>query len=326
MSSDTSGVAAEGTTLGQLEILKPGMLSQLQDFGRIGTLRYGVSRSGVMDPYAAAWANRLVRNRMGTPLIEVALGGLQLRAAQDTWLAIAGAAIPAYLDGRDVGGWSRFLMRAGQVLSLGFAASGQRAYIAVQGGFVIDPVLGAVATHQRNGVGGLHGDGRSLQRGDLLPCVADASAFVCGACAPWQQRTDYSVTPTLRVLLGGDAERFDEAERAKFFDACWQVSPDTDRMGVRLSHTAPLQRIPTRTLSLGITPGAIQIPPSGHPIVLMSDCQTMGGYPLLGWLHPLDRGRLAQVPARQTVRFIESSIETLQADMQRFADFFEVVP
>ncbi|WP_211238897.1 biotin-dependent carboxyltransferase family protein [Carnimonas nigrificans] len=326
MSRNTEPGRSAMVASGHLEILKPGMLSQLQDVGRIGALRYGVSHSGVMDPYSAAWANRLVRNRMDAPLIEVALGGLQLRAAQDTWLAIAGAAIPAYLDGREVDGWSRFLMREGQVLSLGFAAQGQRAYIAVQGGFVVEPVLGSTATHQRNRLGGPDGSGSPLQRGNLLPCVADAAAFRSSASAQWQQRTDFTTTPVLRVLLGGDALRFAEDQRARFFDTHWEVSRDSDRMGVRLHHDMPLQEIPTRTLSLGITPGTIQIPPSGNPIVLMSDCQTMGGYPVLGWLHPLDRGRLAQVPARQTVRFVASDIETLQTDMQRFADFFAVLP
>ena len=168
-----------------LRVLKAGPLSLLQDAGRQGWQHLGVSTGGPVDIHAAAWANHLLGNAWGTPLLEVALGGLRLRAEADCWLALCGAAMPIRVDGEARPGWSRFVLRAGQQLELGFAASGQRAYLAVAGGFRVEPVLGSVATQRREGLGGLHGDGRALEEGDLLPCVAGGAAFERGASVPW---------------------------------------------------------------------------------------------------------------------------------------------
>ncbi|ANF57737.1 biotin-dependent carboxyltransferase family protein [Halotalea alkalilenta] len=311
---------------GALELLEPGVLSLIQDRGRIGSQRFGVSRSGVMDPHAAAWANRMLDNPVGSALIEVTLGGLRLRAREDTWLAFTGARMALHLDGRPLSGWSRFAIRAGQTLSVGFASSGQRGYLAVRGGFLVEPKLGSVATHARNRLGGLHGDGRPLARGDLLAHPPGGDAFRLGARAPWKMIPDYREVPLLRVLPGGDHRHFPAAQIERFFDQRWQVSASSDRMGIRLCHEQPLREVPSRKMSLGICPGAIQVPPNGEPIVLMSDCQTMGGYPLFGWLHPLDLGRLSQVPARQEVRFAPIDVETMQAELARFNDFFDHPP
>lgn len=293
-------------------------MSLLQDAGRWGWQHLGVSPSGPMDWHAAAWANRLLGNAWGTALLEIALGGVELECTGDLWLALAGADMPASLDGAPLLNWSRFLVRSGQRLHIGYARSGQRAFLAAAGGFVGQAVLGSVSCQVREGLGGLDGQGSTLAVGDLLGSAS--GAFTCAASVPWAYRKDYDATPVLRVITGGDAVDFAAEQLDAFFSQHWQLDPQSDRMGVRL-HGEPLQA-PRREWSLGVARGCIQVPPDGQPIILQADHQTMGGYPILGWLHPLDQWRLAQCPPRQHLSFVQVSISEAQADLREFYRFF----
>jgi biotin-dependent carboxylase-like uncharacterized protein len=301
-----------------LRVLKPGPLSLLQDGGRHGWQHQGVSPCGPQDGHAAAWANRLLGNPWGSAQLEIALGGVELQAEVDTWLALTGADMPLSLDGVVLAGWARFAVRAGQRLKIGYARSGQRAYLAVSGGFRAAPVLGSVSAQLREGLGGLDGVGGQLVAGDLLPCAA--ARFARRASVPWPFRPDYRAAPLLRVITGGDALEFGEAALASFFGQAWTLSPQSDRMGARLQGEPLLA--PARQWSQGVARGAIQVPPDGLPIILQADRQTMGGYPLLGWLHPLDQWRLAQCLARQPLRFTQVSVSDAQAELREFYRFF----
>ncbi|HSX88855.1 MAG TPA: biotin-dependent carboxyltransferase family protein [Pseudomonas sp.] len=301
-----------------LLVLKPGPLSLLQDGGRQGWQHLGVSPAGALDLQAAAWANRLLNNPWGTPLLEIALGDVELQAQLDTWVACCGADMPLSIDGESQPGWSRLPLCAGQRLRLGFARSGQRAYLAVPGGFRAAPVLGSVSSHQRENLGGLHGRGDKLQSGDLLACRP--ASFALRASVPWPFQPDYTARPLLRVITGGDAASFDEDQLQGFFARCWRVSPQSDRMGVRLIGEA--LQAPKRQWSLGVSRGAIQVPPDGQPIVLQADHPTMGGYPLLGWLHPLDLSRLAQCPTHHDLCFTPVSVSDTQDELREFYRFF----
>ncbi|MBX9756874.1 MAG: biotin-dependent carboxyltransferase family protein [Pseudomonadaceae bacterium] len=305
-----------------LQVLQPGPLSLLQDGGRFGWQHLGVSPAGPLDLPTAAWANHLLSNPWGSPLLEVALGGLTLRSQVDTWVAVCGADLPISVDEQPRPNWSRFALRAGQQLHLGFARSGQRTYLAVAGGFTAPSQLGSVATQQREGIGGVHGDGRALQAGDLLHCASGELAGV--ASVPWRYIPDYQQLPLLRVITGGDALSFNEDQLQSFFAQHWSLNPQSNRMGARLCG-APLLAPPllqARQWSQGVSSGAIQVPGDGQPIILMADRQSMGGYPLLGWLHPLDLGRLAQVPAHHGVSFTAISLSDAQAELRCFYRFF----
>lgn len=305
-----------------LQVLQPGPLSLLQDGGRFGWQHLGVSPAGPLDLPAAAWANHLLGNPWGSPLLEVALGGLTLRSQVDTWVAVCGANLPISVDEQPRPNWSRFALRAGQQLHLGFVRSGQRAYLAVAGGFTAPPQLGSVATQQREGIGGVHGDGRALQAGDLLHCASSELAGV--ASVPWRYIPDYQQLPLLRVITGGDALSFNEDQLQGFFAQHWSLSPQSNRMGARLCGTPLIApALPAaRQWSQGVSSGAIQVPGDGQPIILMADRQSLGGYPLLGWLHPLDLGRLAQVPAHHEVSFTAISLSDAQAELRCFYRFF----
>lgn len=295
-----------------LRVLKPGPQSLLQDAGRLGWQHLGVSPAGPLDWHGAAWANHLLDNPWGTPLLEIALGGVELQAEVDTWVAVCGAQVPLSLNGQPQPLWARLPLRNGQTLRLGFARSGQRAYLAVTGGFHAEPVLGSVSVQLREG------QGRALQAGDVLAC--GPAHFSHAASVPWPYLPDYRRKPLLRVITGGDAASFAQASLQRFFAQAWQLSPQSDRMGARLLGEA-LQS-PVRQWSLGVGRGAIQVPPDGQPIILQADHQTMGGYPLLGWLHPLDQGRLAQCPAHHPLRFTPVSMGDAQAELREFYRFF----
>ncbi len=295
-----------------LRVLKPGPQSILQDAGRRGWQHLGVSPAGPLDGHAAAWANRLLDNPWGTPLLEMALGGVELLAEVDTWFALCGAQVSLSVDAQPQPLWTRLPLRKGQRLNVGFARSGQYAYLAVAGGFVATPVLGSVSVQLREGIG------RALQAGDDLACRP--ASFRHAASVPWPYLPDYRRTPLLRVITGGDAVSFSEDQVQGFFAQIWLLSPQTDRMGARLLGE-PLTP-PARQWSLGVTRGAIQVPPDGQPIILQADHQTMGGYPLLGWLHPLDQSRLAQCPAHHPLRFTAVSISDTQAELGDFYRFF----
>lgn len=300
-----------------LEVLRPGILSLLQDAGRRGWQHLGVSPAGPMDLHAAAWANRLLGNPWGTPLLEVCMGDLQLRAELDTWVAVCGADLEIERDGESLRNWSRFPVRRGQSLRLGFARSGVRCYLAVAGGFAAQAVLGSVACQAREGLGGLDGRGQALCAGDRLLC--QAATLPSAASVPWPYVPDYRRPALLRVIVGGDAVEFAEDELQGFFERDWQVA-EADRMGIRL-FGEPIQA-PRQQWSQGMVDGAIQVPADGQPIILMADRQTMGGYPLIGWLHPLDRARLAQCPARHRLRFTPVSLGDAQAELREFYQFF----
>jgi biotin-dependent carboxylase-like uncharacterized protein len=295
-----------------LRVIKPGPQSLLQDGGRLGWQHLGVSPAGPLDWHAAAWANYVLGNPWGTPLLEIALGDIELRAEVDTWVAVCGAQVPLSRDEQPQPLWTRLTLREGQHLRVGFARSGQRAYLAVAGGFIAEPVLGSVSVQLREGLG------VALQAGDTLVC--HSSHFSHAASVPSRYIADYSCPALLRVITGGDAPSFEEDQLQGFFAQFWQLSPHSDRMGARLLGEA-LQP-PVRQWSLGVGRGAIQVPPDGQPIILQADHQTMGGYPLLGWLHPLDQGRLAQCPAHHPLRFTPISISDAQAELREFYRFF----
>ncbi|MFC5698840.1 biotin-dependent carboxyltransferase family protein [Pseudomonas sp. GCM10022186] len=301
-----------------LRVIRPGPLSLLQDAGRFGWQHLGVSPAGPMDPLAAAWANRLLGNPRGSAVLEIALGGVELEAEGSLWVALTGADMPLNVDAELRNNWSRFRLEAGQRLQIGFARSGQRAYLAMVDGIRAEPVLGSVACQLREGLGGLDGNGSRLAAGDLL--VGGNADFPRGANVPWPWQPDYKAALLLRVVIGGDAASFDEAQARAFFDRPWQLSPQSDRMGARLEGEPLLA--PQRQWSQGVVSGTIQVPPDGQPIILMADRQTMGGYPTLGWVHPLDLGRLAQCPANQVLRFTAMSLEDSQDELREFYAFF----
>ncbi|WP_116475813.1 5-oxoprolinase subunit C family protein [Zobellella maritima] len=301
---------------GYLRVVKPGPLTTLQDAGRFGVRRLGITQGGPADLHAWAWANWLLGNAWGSPTLEITLGGLELKAEQDCTLALCGADLGTTLDGEPVGCWRAFRIRQGQTLRFAMPVSGVRAYLAVKGGFIAEPVLGSVACVTRDGLGGHQGDGRRLAADERLAFVPHGDEPT-RRTVPEAERPDYHAPATLGLIPGAQVAAFTGDSLFRAFNSPWTVDTRADRMGVRL--LGPTLRCTLESMiSEGIALGAVQVPPDGQPIALLNDRQTIGGYPRLGTLTPLACARLAQCPPGHKVLLKATAIEAAQNQYRRF--------
>ena len=276
-----------------LTVERCGPGTTLQDQGRFGWQRYGLGPAGAMDRAAMAEANVLVGNAPGIAAIEFALAGGQFRVAGGrVRVALAGAAADMKIDGRSVPSGASATAEDGAVIDIGTARTGLFMYLAIAGGLAVPADLGAIATHVRAGVGGL--GGRALKAADGLPCAVAELAGDDLALAPGFKKPNE--TGPIRVMLGPQADYFTDAGRATFLSATYTVTPQADRMGIRL--TGPkIEHGPKgyNIVSDGIATGSIQVPGMGEPLVLLADRQTTGGYPKIATVITADLGRLAQM-------------------------------
>lgn len=279
-------------------VLEPGMLSLLQDGGRYGQHRIGLTTGGPLDAMAMGWANRLARNTAGATAIEASFGGLKLECRVNTLVAVAGGDQPLLINGEERETWRSHRLEAGDILELGHARQFCRSYLAVHGGFKIEPSFGSTATVPREGIGGMSGG--KLERGDLIP--ADGSEQTSCLRMREQARLEYSNDITVRVIPGYQQHHFPRLQQRRFFSSSYEVTDRADRMGYRLEGPA-IECDIDGILSEGICMGAIQIPADGQPIVLLRDRQTIGGYPKIGSALSLDTGKLAQLMPGARVRF-----------------------
>ncbi len=273
-----------------MKVIQPGVMALLQDGGRFGQHRIGLTTGGPLDRDAFQWANRLCGNEVNATAIEISIGGLVLEAQLDTQIALAGADMTLKINKQAVNGWTTHAVKAGQRIELGYAQHGCRAYLAVAGGFTVEPTFGSSATVVREKLGGLAG--AALANGDVLPCPGGQQTPLMTLVA--KHRPRYEKAVTLRVIPGYQQQHFTPAQQALFFSSSYTVSDQCDRMGYRLEGQAVQAGI-SGMLSEGICFGAIQIPANGQPIVLLNDRQTIGGYPKIGSVLSLDIAKLTQL-------------------------------
>ncbi|HKN47764.1 MAG TPA: biotin-dependent carboxyltransferase family protein [Candidatus Polarisedimenticolia bacterium] len=291
-------------------VLDPGLLSTIQDLGREGHGRLGVSPAGAADPTALRIANRLVGNPEDGAALEMTLRGGEFLFEGSAVIAVAGADFGPALDGRPVPLWTTLEARAGQRLRLGVTRSGARAYLAVRGGFAVPPVLGSRSTHLASGLGGL--DGRALRKGDLLPVGDDRG--------PWpKHRVDPGLLGclaprrTLRVTDGPQAEWFTTEARDQISQAAYAVTEESDRMGLRLRGSPIRPPFGGDMVSEGVPLGAVQVPPGGQPILSFVDLQTTGGYPVVASVISADLPSVGQLRPRDEIRFAPVSLEAARS-------------
>ena len=292
-----------------LRVLRPGLLSTLQDHGRHGLQHVGLCPGGAMDPIALTLANALVGNAADEAALEVTVIGPELQFEEETLVAVCGAEFQgAFPHNRPL------LVPAGSRLSVGRAVRGARAYLAVAGGFAVEPVLGSRSTYVPGGFGGF--DGRALRHGDVLPLRDAAAAKRFSTLKKARGHTVAWSAPPLtlpdrepilvHVLEGQHFAGFEPAAQRAFYDTVWRISPDSNRMGFRLAGPA-LARAAGQSgeaiLSGPTGLGTVQVPANGVPIVLMADHQTTGGYPHIAEVVSADVPRLAQLAPGSTVHF-----------------------
>ena len=282
-----------------IRVIEPGPQTTVQDAGRTGHMRYGIPPSGPVDRASFVLANRLVGNPDGAAGLEFTLVGPRLRAEAPCSIAVTGADAPVTLNDAPAPGWTTLALAAGDVLRIGAARAGVRGYVAVAGGLDVPPVLGSRATYLRGRMGGVHG--RALARDDRLP-LGRASAARRRA-VPEAARPRWGGDTVLRVVLGPQADRFTEAGVATFLASAYEVLPQSDRMGVRLSGPRIAHHRGHDIISDGIALGAVQVPGDGLPIVLLVDRQSTGGYTKIATVCSFDIARVGQAKPGQQLRF-----------------------
>jgi KipI family sensor histidine kinase inhibitor len=305
-----------------VEVLSPGLLTTVQDLGRHGYQRYGVPVCGPVDEFALWSANALAGNSPGAAGLELTVSGPVLRFHAAMVVALTGADLACRLHSVDLGAWdvplwTAFFVRAGSLLECRGRRSGCRAYLALAGGVATPLVLGSQATCLSGGFGGY--DGRALAAGDWLATgpVAPGRAQLAGRVAPVERRPAYAENPTVRVIPGPQAGYFGDNALQVLLTQPYQVSPTSDRTGLRLAGP-PLARAGApeggrEMISCGMTLGAIQVPAGGRPIVLLADRQTVGGYPVIATVIRADLPLLAQcLPGAGSIRFQAVTVEEAQ--------------
>jgi KipI family sensor histidine kinase inhibitor len=285
-----------------ITVLRPGLLTTVQDSGRWGHQALGVPVAGPMDPLAHRLVNLLVNNPRDAATLEATLQGPELRVEQETHVAVGGGDLQPRLDGADLPMHVSVRCRKGAVLAFGGRRAGTRAYIAFDGGIDVPKVLGSRATHAVSGLGGV--DGRPLKAGDRLPLGEPGADLKVGAVVGADLLVGPTQNVTLRILPGPQIDYFETAALEALEGAEFVVSPHSDRMGYRLTGgVLPQSRITGEMLSDVTFIGALQVPSSGDPILLMADRQTTGGYPQLAIVISADLPAAAQLAPGDRVRF-----------------------
>jgi biotin-dependent carboxylase-like uncharacterized protein len=271
-------------------VLSTGPLTTVQDEGRVGQAALGIGRSGAADRASAALANRLVGNPADAAVLEATFGGLALRAEADLLVVTTGARCAGAPHAAPT------LLRRGQELRLGPPASGLRTYLAVRGGIDVPPVLGSRATDVLAGLGPA-----VVATGDVLPVGEPTAALPGVDLAPVADPPAGELSVT--VLPGPRADWFGDVGWAELTGRPWTVTSESNRVGLRLDGV-PLDRLREGELpSEGMLRGALQVPPSGTPVLFLADHPVTGGYPVIGYVTDADVDRCAQLQPGQSLRF-----------------------
>lgn len=282
-----------------IRVLDPGPQTTVQDLGRTGQMRYGIPPSGPVDRFAFVLANRLVGNPDTAAAFECTLLGPRLESTDAGAIAVTGAEMPVTVNGQSAAGWTTIPLKAGDVVKLGPARTGVRSYVAFAGGLDVPLVLGSRSTYLRGRVGGV--DGRALRKGDEL------RVFAAGPVTPRRVEPraipDYTGEPTVRAVLGPQADRFTAEGLDALFGGRYEVLPQSDRMGSRLRGPRIAHARGHDIVSDGIALGSIQVPGDGQPIVLLVDRQSTGGYTKAATICSFDIWRVGQARPGQALRF-----------------------
>jgi biotin-dependent carboxylase-like uncharacterized protein len=286
-----------------LRVVRPGLLTTVQDAGRRGAARWGVPRSGFADPFSAAVANRLAGNLPEAALLEAALGGIEFEALRALAVGVAGATADVAVDGVRADRSRTIALRAGQRVAVGPAREGLRVYVAVSGGIAVPPLLGSRSALLSPAFEGVLG--RKLAARDELAAgdvpIPEPRASAAAAALPF-------AAGEVRAIAGPQRGLFGEAAARAFFGSPFRVSSRSDRRGLRLEGE-PVPPSEGEIPPEGVVVGSVQVPAGGEPIVLMPDGPVTGGYPKIAVVVAADLPVLGQLRPGDTVRFREVSRE-----------------
>jgi antagonist of KipI len=287
--------------IAELQVIRPGALTTVQDLGRWGAQAEGVPVAGPMDPMSHRIANALVGNGASAASLEVTLIGPEIEFHDDRTVAVAGAAFDLTVDGSPVPG-ARFAVRSGSRLRFGRRIRGSRAYLAVSGGIDVPLVLGSRATHLVSRMGGL--GGRALAAGDRVPLGVEPTGRGRHLSRALDVPFEIPEGETrVRVLPGPQLDRFVDEALDVLQSAKYEIEHDSDRMGFRLQGPTLSHRYGADIISDATPVGALQVPESGQPLLLMADRQTTGGYPKIATVITADLGMAGQLGPGDSILF-----------------------
>jgi antagonist of KipI len=292
-------------------VARAGFLTSVQDLGRTGYRQFGVSTSGALDPFALRVANLLVGNDEDAAGLEITLGGLQLRFNDERIVAWCGGEFDVRVGSTLLPAGHAAFINAGEELKFNHPRTGCRCWAAISGGIDMPIVLRSRSTDLRANFGGL--DGRKLRDGDIIPLgkwpgSPTPATVISSWTAPHDWVNPARHDPILRFIRGMDWARFNASTLQRFTSESFAVSSDSDRMGARLAGPELRPTNHAELISEAVAPGTIQVPPSGRPILLLGDCQTIGGYPKIAHVITVDLSVAAQLRAGDHVRFFEVSL------------------
>lgn len=314
----------------KVSVRSAGFLTTVQDLGRTGFRRHGASLGGALDPHALTIANLLVGNHPTDAGLELTLGRVRLRFADDRLVAWCGGAFDVHASGAELPVGHIAFIRAGEEFEAAPPPKGARAWLAISGSIEVPFVLASRATDLRSRFGGL--EGRALVDGDELRLHSPSrnasvlmrqleSSHITTWSAPNEWSSPAPRHPFLRIVRGADWSRFRKEAVAALLGESFTVTNASDRMGVRLQGNGVTRDDRDELLSEAVAPGTIQIPGDGQPIVLLGDCQTIGGYPKIAHVITVDLPAAAQLSSGDIVRFAEVTLaEAQQLLLQRARD------
>ncbi len=301
-----------------IEIINGGMLSTVQDAGRFGVMKNGFTQSGAMDSHSMKTVNALCANNLFAPVIEMTMFGLTAKFLDSHVFCLSGGDFLPKLNGKPIENNKPYKAEAGSILQIGAAKSGMRCYLGVSGGIDVPYVMGSASTNLKIKTGGY--EGRKLKTGDRIKI---------GKCSlepdmtKTAERCEYPDHIKVRVVLGPQDDMFTDVDLKFFSKQIYTVTPDLDRMGIRLCGIALRGKNGMDIISDGITFGSIQIARSGMPIILMADHQTTGGYAKIASVVSVDLPKLAQVRPYDKITFDIINIKQAEKAVKKEKKYFE---
>ena len=301
-----------------IEVIKPGLATSVQDAGRPGYYNIGIPLSGALDQYALRAANLLVGNDAGAAVLEATLLGPELVFRAPAIIAVTGAEATPKVNGEARLLNESFAVRVDDRLTFDFMKVGARIYIAVAGGIDVPPILGSRSTYALGALGGF--SGRKLAAGDLLPVGKTRSSGRAGRALAGDLVPTYPKSLELRVLTGLYFHRLTEEAARTFFEDTWTVAPEADRIGYRYRKGRALAfrerkqpfgagSDPSNIVDAGYPYGSIQVPGGLEPIILHRDAVSGGGYAMIGTVISADMHRIAQMQPNNLARFVQVNMD-----------------
>jgi antagonist of KipI len=293
-----------------LEILSPGALTSVQDLGRYGHGRFGVAPSGALDTFALRIANLLVDNREDQACLETMLLGPRVKFLADTLAAVTGGNLQPHRNKQPIEMWQAHVFKKDDILSFKTPVCGLRAYIAVGGGIAVPPVMGSRSTNLTSGFGGYLG--RPIKKNDFLSSgEPHHNLGVAGRSFNSAEIPHYPNKWMIRVIWGPQDDHFPDISRNRFVSACYKMSPESDRTGIRLQGPVIDRKadIEESIISEGVVSGSIQIPGDGKPIIILGETVT-GGYRKIATVISADLPLLGQIKPEDEIQFEAVSQKT----------------